>query len=407
MGTIFTLFTVVYLGTFSSYGQVKYGLDTIDYNLFKSYNVDYKGLSFLGRNNFSYTPINNVETSNNTHINSSFFSLANLEKKQSSKDIYSNFNRTVVPKIDDKWNFDFNLRNVNRMYYKPNYFYEINPNLSAFLPIFNTIKNNVSASDYYLNLSSAIDLRVGIGRINPTSEVFTVAFIIDELKKEGIDVSKLGQDEVFEFGQVLVGIRNKRILDSRRAAVQSFLEMNKFLNKYISTNEDEKMIASAIILDNIFFVYGPPRSSGQRFSIGIQPNVKYILHSPSPFNGNGYSLIGTFDNQYSKALSRYINFNYHINFGPSYIAKNQVNSSRTFNFYALLSTDISYYPNSRTEVTSGINVSKYEGENKNLSFTTKADYFINYFTNLQLFLQYSIATKNQFIFNVELRHAMF
>jgi hypothetical protein len=404
MKTIFhTGLAVLY--TFSCFGQVKSSLDTINYNLFKSYNVDYRSLYILGNNNFAWSKFQEIYSANSAGLQSNYFAYSNLEKKQTSKFTVARLNYNNEKSKDGVYSFNSFIVLNDRQYYKPNSFYEINPSLNVFSR-YSAINAPIEQKkELFATLNPYVDIRIGKGRINPISEIFAVAFIIDELKKEGIDVSRLGQAEMFEFGQVLVGISNKRILDSRRARVQQFIETNKFISKYITSNDDEKMMTSAIIMDNIFFVFNQARSSGQRWSFGIKQGGDLSTNN-SFFQQNRYSLESSVDHNYAKALSRYFNFESALKFGVSYYSNSQFINKSLTGIVARAQINVSYHPISRTAITSRFEFTKYQGR-ENLYLNTDVNYFINYFTNLQFKVGYSFVSQKELLVNFNISHAMY
>lgn len=373
--------------TYSSYGQVKSSLDSIDYNLFKSYNVDYRSFSLQGTRNFNYNEVNKY-LSNSFNLYMRQNNYTNLEKKQSSHSHNLRTNYFSNSNNSNSISFSPLTQNTERHYYTPNMFYEVNYSgtiNSSY--IFNNQSN--TRDDFEATLGSSVGIRFGKGRINPIDEVFTAAFIIDEIKNEGIDVSGFDQEMLFEFGQLLVLMRNRRILDSRRLKVRQFLELSKFMDAHISTDEESKAMVSAIIMDNLFFANNPSRYSGYRVSVGIEPSGIYYTNKKNQ-TPNRLSFTSSADFEYNKVISRYFNFNAYTKLEVYKIKSDVIKSDIEFGTSANLG--ISYYPISRTNMSAAIAFSKYETE-KNLSFSGNISYFINY--NTQFDVSFDIKFKGE------------
>jgi hypothetical protein len=387
--------------TFSSFGQVKSSLDSIDYNLFKSYNIDYRSLTLQGSRYFNYTADNKF-LSNSFDLFMRQNNYTNLEKKQSfhSHNLQTNYSSNT----NNRSSISFSpvTQNAERYYYTPNMFYEVNYSGSISSRYLFSNKSN-TRDDLDATLGSSVGIRVGKGRINPIDEVFTAAFIIDEIKNEGIDVSTFNQETLFEFGQLLVLMLNRRILDSRRLKVIQFLELSKFMDAHISTDEVSKAMVNAIIMDNIFFANNPSRFSGYRISFGIEPSGLYYINKKKE-NPNRLGFTSSFHLEYNKVISRYFNFNAYSKFEADKIKTAGVESELEFGTYANLG--ILYYPISRTNMSAGISYSKYQMD-KNLSFVSHIRYFINYNTQFDASLKINFTGQKSANYTFNIYHSFY
>lgn len=385
----------------SSYGQSKSSLDSIDYNLFKSYNVDFRSYVLNGTRNLNYLT-KQQSLSNLFRVNIRQNSYSNLEKKQTSHFHSINLEYTTNSNSNNTIFFASSSKNEGRYYYTPNMFYEINY-FGALNPSYSFKDVKLKPNVFNLYVQGSVEMRLGKGRINPIDEIFTAAFIVDEIKSEGIDIASFDQKTLFEFGQLLVLMRNRRILDSRRLKVRQFLELSKFIDGHISTDEESKAMVSAIIMDNLFFANNPSRFSGHRISFGINPSGTYTNRQILQ-NLSRLSIQSSINFDYNKVISRYFNFDaYSTIMGGK---KTNNNSKSELIYAANTKLGLSYYPNSRTNMSTAIEFSKTEFET-NLAFLGLFHYFINYNTYLDLSFNLDFLNEKSINYGVNIYHAIY
>lgn len=144
----------------------------------------------------------------------------------------------------------------------------------------NTRKTNDEDVNNF-SISPSIGYRIGIGRIEPASELFDAMFIVSDLKDRGF-LLEMDQDVMFEFGRLLAQQRQQRILDSRRLYVRQMEGINSWLAQKIEGFEALDYVATSVIIsDNWLFNQFFNRAIGVRKSIGIDLRTSYFESSPN------------------------------------------------------------------------------------------------------------------------------
>ncbi len=308
-----------------------------------------------------------------------------------------NTNKVDSLKVANDWNLKTNFQNVGvyRRYSKNNNFkifgisqpfYEIDRNLT-----FSIYKKNKYVENY---ISAIVPLKIGVGRVEPISQIFNAQFLMDDLKKEGLLLANFSEDKLYELAQLMEQVSRKRVFDYRRA----FIYQLETLSNWMETNGVPTSAKSfAILNDNWFFNRLNNRNYGKRLSFGVTPyinngkleNINTIFSNP--YFGFSTSL------EYSqmKPLNQSIQSNFYVS--AEYNNTHYENSPSVNNFTLRGVHEMSYNPNSRSTYSFqlGTAISFIENkQNLGLSGLFSFTHFINYRTYLLGYISSSYFNQN-------------
>lgn len=397
----------------------------VNYSNFKCYDVKYRALTLDFSGNLDANSNSKIYdyTEGMVYFVAGFHQYQNLLKKQKSINILlsDNFNfkknKNLLFINNSYYSNDLliSYNNLTRKYFDKNQYFEIDPGMR--LQESTDINYEPTRNyEYNLSVNGSVGLRYGKGRIDPVSQVFSAQFIYDDLKKEGINVDNITENQVFELACEMTKMQNLRFLDSRRRNKKQLVTLNKLLNSQLNLSDEEKYITSSVLVDNWFFAGLSTRSVGKRLSIGISPFYNFNTLNKSNY---GVGISGAYEQE--KPINQHFQFyqNYTLGFDVRSVENGKLVTTTLDPKYNAL-VGIGYYPISRTSIQSNIyisNFSYYFNSNiltqifdDNIGFSTKIYYFLSYNTRLSLSFNYNQSLKNNYNnlhVNLGLTHAFF
>lgn len=140
---------------------------------------------------------------------------------------------------------------------------------------------NHKTSNISYNLRASLPLYIGIGRIEEVQDARLAVYILDDLVKSGDLKRAPSSAETLALAQFITQTKNKRHFDTRIRKIAEITAIDSFL-----TVLDLKARSGAsyytLLNDNWDNANGPVRSSGGRFSIGLDPEI-YLSFNESKF----------------------------------------------------------------------------------------------------------------------------
>jgi hypothetical protein len=218
-----------------------------------------------------------------TNIN---FSISPYDRSSSTEIQNLLTNHTNYDLEDNRSNAGINYNSANRFYFGRNLFFEINPivEFNARYEKYesknttNNIITNSSESKRIFNTNFTLPLRFGVGRIENVEDARMSVFILEDLQKNNQLTKSVSDEDILAFAVKITQLRNKRHFDSRKRriyeiqAVDSFIRDNGF-------SESQNAVYFSGLIDNWEYASNPWRASGNRFSIGMGPNVGYSIQN--------------------------------------------------------------------------------------------------------------------------------
>ncbi|MBP6794894.1 MAG: hypothetical protein KA143_07570 [Saprospiraceae bacterium] len=271
----------------------------------------------------------------------------------------------------------------------------------------NTFSSNESQNE--LNLSLAVPVRWGKGRIDPASPIYLVSFLNDQLVKNNVVENDLNQDEQFELARLIQSLQNTRMLDARRNFINQDIEVGHWLQKKLKAGADI-VHAMAIVQDHLRFANVTNRYAGQRKDIGLAGYGQRLSPSSIVNFGDQQSILGIegfFENFKSVSQTRHRS-NISINRFTAGIQRDLINNQSSPYLMGSAQYGIIVNPNTRSNVelqfglkgiaasnvinTSNNPESYYYSITPGLQFA--GNYFINYNTYLKINLGFSYSYDN-------------
>lgn len=383
--TIIGLLLCVFVFTGQSFGQTN-EFNLSDYKLpdLKRHSLEMNYALSTNNNFINYSDLHLADY--NEHSNNQFGGIVNINynfylntpSKQQQTSASFNFSSSYSNLKEDKQlvsknsNFAprFYYKTINRKYYNPNHFFEVDFDLNYQFSqnkYFNDNNDQEYNSDLRRhNFIGFIPLKIGIGRIEPIQDARQAVYLFDELAKQNRITSNKSKEEIIKFAELISKLKNERFFDSRLKriaeleAIDSFLVANNYVNnsdaRYFTTLSD-------------FWEFGdrPQRNSGSRLSASINPGYYYsynkseiIIDEIEKVSLNGLMLNGGFEYKREKPIS--LNWQNTIDLigfaGILEVKRNEYNNSQieTLNIPSLqfgLSQQFGYYPNTRTDINLG------------------------------------------------------
>jgi hypothetical protein len=390
-----------------------------DFKLSDYKNPDYQyrsldfGLGLSGNNSIiksefvdDYTDKNN----NNTFFGdfrTSYFSTKNSEFYQGSQSYQLNFSAygsknksetsgsTVFESTNkgNSQNMSFGVYSSNRFYNSKKRFIETNLDFSGLL---GNSKNNRTTSmiTYPYNyknqsgnylISATVPLLVGTGRIEEVQDARLAVYILDDLLKSGDLTKTPDKDEILAFSKFITQTKNQRYFDSRIRKIAEITSIDSFLTANGLKGQSDASYYT-LINDNWDNSNGPVRTTGSRFSIGIEPGfssefdqyINYVVDTNATVTDLKSKNIQQIDSWKLDAVAYYvcekpINLSWQRSTTVSlaYSLANNETSSKSYS-NDVLTDDLNqmthapglligaahsygYYPNSRTSIRFGAN----------------------------------------------------
>jgi len=297
--------------------------------------------------------------------------------------------------------FVTSYKNSSRFYITDKWFWNTGGNINF---DYNNSKttNNPAFNELIFNISPVIGL--GRGRIEQVQDARQAVYILDELSKKGIITTKLSEEEINSFSQVISAVKNKRFLDSRLHLIDEITNVDSFL---VNNNYLKKSGASYFTTLYDYWMYGDLFSRGSGFEVSGQINPSYLYHKTysKGFRNNQTGITASLLANYEDPINLYwqqsanasIIVNYHHSATKIYEDTNEIDSNANSTIFSG-GYSLGYYPNSRTNLNIGIS--------ERLAFLDVHSYGINHssVTSLDLSAYYYISPQLRFSGNINLMY---
>lgn len=256
-------------------------------------------------------------------------------------------------------------------------------------------KNNL------LQFNALVKFAIGKGRIEQVEDARQAIYILEGLRKNGIIVNKLTDDEVNEFAKIITLAKNKRQFDSRIKLIEEIAKVDSFLvaNNYVEEKNGAAYYTS--IYDNWQYAGLIERQSGTRISGGIQPFFYYSYSHRTDHTYNYKdisSLIGGVvygEIKHEKPTSLY----WQRSAGANVLLYTKHMRNFIHSPYASVAAyyGLGYYPNSRTYITGRLSQDLvwFDGPDS-FSSLSKLDFKLYYYLSPQLRLSVNYLLKYSF-----------
>lgn len=391
------IFTLCFFSFLINYTYSQEKLEYLDFNLYQYADARYRSLVLnLNQNsNLRQQTTGDIPLrSGNINLYGSlgYFDFQNTRRKQQVLNTDFNFNYAgfnsnysgSVHQLSASGKFLMENRFYNELK-----FFEVNPRVE-----FTTALNSNSTTILSLGL------RKGKGRLEPVGDVFLLLWILKDMQAEQMDLSLLGQSDVFEMSQKLNVIRNYRILDGRRQLKQQIKDLSTLVLDKTPENLPGLDVYS-IVFDNYLGSIQPQRLEGKRWSVGINPFWQTnIPQDTDVFHRTRLELTADFIK--SRNTSLYVQQGFQISGGAG--IENTTQTESQIYPFARASYLFDWFPNSRTWLDAevyatvryirnglieGNGFPRYEMVyNPGLKIT--ANYFLNYKAVIQFGLSYDL-----------------
>lgn len=268
------------------------------------------------------------------------------------------------------------------------------------------------------NLFVSVPLSLGWGRIERVEDARLAVYILDDLNKAGKIGRELTNDEITQFASLISEIKNKRFFDSREQKIYELQQMDSFLvsNKIVVSPD---ITYFSLMNDNWDYSSEPIRESGFKVNIGISPsysNNNDVFHNNNDSSQyrkekteNSY-FNGIMDIEYEKPLNLFWQLSVSdmlsggknrmdlINSGYIYADTSKANN---WSLQNSLNAFLSYYPNSRTEMSLGSSLSYYINNYRDLKASPDMDdsFYNRLNETVSLNVSYYISPRVRFGFN--------
>lgn len=338
-----------------------------DYNLkdYKTPDIKRTSLDFMFNSNGGF--VTNSGSNNNTSqldglINTKFNRYINTRSFIGEQQIgveLSGSNIKVAGESSSikrrQLSFTTSYKNSSRFYITDKWFWNTGGNINF---DYNNSKttNNPAFNEQNFNISPVIGL--GKGRIEQVRDARQAIYILDNLSKKGVITTKLSEEEINRFSQVISTVKNKRFLDARLHLIDEITQVDSFL---VNNNYLKKSGASYFTTLYDYWMYGDlfARGSGFEVSGQITPSYFYNKTYPEGYRNNQTGVAASLSANYEDPINLYwqqsANASVILGYNHNSMKFDDIKSSgdeRSGLFSGVYS--IGYYPNSRTNLNIGV-----------------------------------------------------
>lgn len=329
----------------------------------------------------------------------------------------SSFNSSDTPRTKNRSAMFFGgYSRMDRFFFKRNTFFEIGNEFNTYGYSSRQSGGNTFSNSGIINFQDRLTVGVGKGRLENVQDAQMALFIVNDLKKMNLLDQDMSAGKVNELAQLITGINNRRVFDSR---IRRIYELTK-IDSFFRANQLVKQSSIAFfttVNDNWALAFNPGRLAGTMYYFRMRPSVTWnrnVNEQDLPTNNyKGTNRIFTYAYEPVIGVEKQqpLNLFWQKSMGASlsFVQEWQRNKSQYrsgtnssqqpifFNsagsgfvidaFYA-----IGYYPNNRTMVNASFNMqsqyvfSNFSGKSPGLSLSPglnlTANYFINYRTRV-------------------------
>ncbi|WP_132053249.1 hypothetical protein [Pseudocnuella soli] len=301
---------------------------------------------------------------------------------------------------------------TQRNYRANNWFWELGGNAFAATAGSRSTDSSSIQKTNNPQLAGSVTLGFGRGRIELVQDAQMALFILNDLQQQGLLQRPADEQTALKLAQVITAINNRRVFDSRRRRIYELTTIHDFLQREGLTGSGDIRVFTTIN-DNWALAFNPTRASGTRWYVNVTPGASWLRvvqkstvdqkDSEAFRNNNGYNLKPVLG--FSRHVPVSLKWQRNMGASASYtrnglrIKQTATNTpEQTVNdessvYHADLFYEIGYYPNNRTIVTGGFNMTGtwnlLGGDNLARSITSikpglylNGDYFISYNTRL-------------------------
>ncbi|MBX2929949.1 MAG: hypothetical protein KF852_19095 [Saprospiraceae bacterium] len=285
----------------------------------------------------------------------------------------------------------------NRLYRSPLRYLEANWLVSVQYNFLQRRQNgpNPAIKSEMTRTALKMPLRIGVGRIEPVDDVFLAKFMVDDMQQNGILAAPLSESDLFALGQVMAHARNQRNFDFRRQRIYELTQLNNWFKEKGITDSGDLMFFTTLA-DNWLYGFSNVRSSGQRFSVGIEPFYQYISQAT-------YRATASVRYEGRRPINQYWQLGHTLDISTAYGVINspfpQNPATRYWQPGATALFLAGWFPNSRTRINGSTSLqANYFMPQSSSDFIwiaqrtdLAADYFLNFRTRLRanIGLQYN------------------
>lgn len=302
----------------------------------------------------------------------------------------SDFHSSFNPRINRQFGSNLYHSAVNRYYFTSRHFSEINWDVQGSFFDRRTLTSAASlitqTNTYFYSIS--VPLKTGIGRVEPVQDVFSAAFMAEDMLQVGVLDSPMEQEELFELGRVMADARNLRIFDARKKRMYELSQLDNWF-KDIGKAKVDNILYYNTMADNWLFAFSGVRYSGRRISTSVTPGFQYFGNEGNAPNTR-LSFSGAFLLEQFLPLSRTWQLDYSINAGISrnFVSVDVYSEYRFFTPFMAAQLELGCFPNSRTSIHFNARVAgEFYGAYPSIlqtfaSFHASGNIFLNYRTRL-------------------------
>ena len=394
------------------FAYISHGQSTYNYKDYEYPDIKIRGLN-LSAQSFGTTS-GSTEDRFAIGSNINYFSFLNTDQKQVTNLITTNINfknetrqEGSVRLGNDVFNFAASKRQINRKYIHNNTnssgykgkFFEINHQVDVEFAN-NQFKPWLNQNIDIFTTGAHLPIAIGIGRVEPTREIFTAQFLMDDLIEEGILKERLSENQLFDLAQLMAKVSNQRIFDFRRAYKYQLSEIAKWFE---SQNIPLAIETFTAIADNWANALTNQRLEGKRLTMGITPGVDFTQASYSEkYSAVNYNFDIFIKRESFKNINQYFNreltyfVSYFRNVNKNYFNGNSNGNINNQSINLGMHTTFAYNPNSRTTYAISPSLSTHFVDFNSLEILISAplslNYFINHNTRIQFNLQPTLKT---------------
>jgi len=369
----------------------------VDYTMYRFPEIKYRSLQFNGTlNGSTYSAFDNENNRLTNNFNIQYLVYLNQQLRQRITS-HSVSNNGSYERNNIKISSYANLSDHYRRYRSHSLFHEFGYTGTA-----SHIYNKLNATTYY-SAYFAPALKTGKGRIDVTSSVAQAEFLLDDLNKNGLLTGTIDQQKIFGLAEFMDRFDYTRILDSRVYRVEYIKKTAQWIQDNIGLSNDSEIELSSIVMDNIMYASTGLRSSGKRWSIGIEPKISHVNYYKLD---NSYIQYGgdlLWEYARHRPLNRFLQSSFFLYGGISYYkskSKNIIYSFFRTGFSPMAGVEYSltYNPNSRTLINARGQLTSQYRINSDNKFNDDRETFIlspklllscNYFINYHMSLNFN------------------
>ncbi|WP_321519054.1 hypothetical protein [uncultured Bacteroides sp.] len=293
----------------------------------------------------------------------------------------------------------FQYENSSRFYISDKWFWNTGGNVYF---NYDNIKGASDPSYSSLNINVSPTIGLGKGRIESVRDARQAIYILDNLSKKGVITTKLSEEEINRFSQVISTVKNKRFLDARIHLIDEITQVDSFL---VNNNYLKKSGASYFTTLYDYWQYGDlcARGAGLEFGANLNPFYSYYNVHPSGTRSVQSGISAKFLVNYEDPINLYwqqsakasviLAYNHDsMKFDDTKSFQNERSGLFLGNY------GIGYYPNSRTNLNIGVS------EQFRLNNSVSDKIFHTSSTSLVFSAYYYISPQLRFSGNVNLAY---